>query len=154
MGEIEQNLKTLGVDLPEAAAPAANYIPYLVSGNMLYISGQITMGPNGIEHQARLGENYSIEQGQDAAKLCAINILAQAKAALGDIERIQRLVKITGFVNSTPDFGDQPAVINGASDFLVAALGERGRHTRSAVGVSNLPFGVATEVEAIIQIAD
>ena len=111
------------------------------------------MGPDGLEFQGRCGAEYDIAKGQAAARLCAINILAQAKAALGDLEAIGRLVKLTCFVNSTPDFGDQPAVANGASDFLVEILGDRGRHTRSAVGVANLPFGVAVEIEAIIEIA-
>lgn len=151
--EIENRLAELGVTLPDAAAPAANYVPSVISGNMLYISGQIPMGPEGIEFQGKLGADADIETGVAAAKLCAINVLAQAKAALGDIEKIGRLVKVVGFVNSTPDFGDQPKIINGASDFFVAALGDRGRHARSAVGVANLPFGVAVEVEAIIEIA-
>ncbi|WP_425086938.1 RidA family protein [Stappia sp.] len=152
-GEIENHISSLGITLPKAAAPAANYVPYVQTGNQLFISGQIPMGPNGIEHQGKLGDDYSLENGQAAAKLCAINLLAQAKAALGDLDRIVRLVKIVGFVNSTPDFTDQPKVINGASDFLVEALGEKGRHARAAVGVSGLPFGVAVEIDAIFEVA-
>ena len=106
-GEIENHISSLGITLPKAAAPAANYVPYVQTGNQLFISGQIPMGPNGIEHQGKLGDDYSLENGQAAAKLCAINLLAQAKAALGDLDRIVRLVKIVGFVNSTPDYEDQ-----------------------------------------------
>ncbi|SDU19786.1 RidA family protein [Stappia sp. ES.058] len=152
-GEVEKHISSLGITLPKAAAPAANYVPYVQTGNQLFISGQIPMGPDGIEHQGKLGDGYSVEGGQAAAKLCAINLLAQAKAALGDLDRVVRLVKIVGFVNSTPDFTDQPKVVNGASDFLVEALGDKGRHARSAVGVAGLPFGVAVEVEAIFEVA-
>lgn len=150
---IETRLQSLGVTLPEAAAPAANYVPFVITGNQLFVSGQIPMGPNGIEHVGKLGDTYSVEEGQAAAKLCAINLLAQAKAALGDLEKVARLVKIVGFVNSTGDFTEQPKVVNGASDFLVEAMGERGKHARSAVSAASLPFGVAVEVEAIFEIA-
>ncbi|WP_186389070.1 MULTISPECIES: RidA family protein [unclassified Stappia] len=151
-GQIEARIAELGVTLPKAAAPAANYVPFVRTGNQLFISGQIPMGPDGIQFQGKLGAGTSIEDGQAAARLCAINLLAQAKAALGDLDKVVRLVKIVGFVNSAPDFGDQPKVMNGASDFLVEALGERGRHARSAVGVAGLPFGVAVEVEAIFEV--
>ena len=150
---IESRLEGLGITLPTPAAPAANYVPAVRSGSQLFISGQIPMGANGLEHVAKLGADYGVEQGQAAAKLCAINVLAQAKAALGDLEKIVRLVKVGGFVNSTADFTDQPKVINGASDFFVEAMGERGKHARSAVGVASLPFGVAVEVEAIFEVA-
>lgn len=148
---IEDRLAEMNITLPKAAAPAANYVPFVISGNHLYISGQIPMGANGLEYIGKLGENTSIDDGQAAAKLCAINILAQAKSALGDLGKIKRLVKLVGFVNSTPDFTDQPKIINGASDFMVAALGDKGPHARSAVGVAALPFGVAVEIEAIIE---
>ena len=151
-GQIEARIAELGVTLPQAAAPAANYVPFLRTGNQLFISGQIPMGPDGIQFQGKLGAGTSIEDGQAAARLCAINLLAQAKAALGDLDQVVRLVKIVGFVNSAPDFGDQPKVMNGASDFLVEALGDRGRHARSAVGVAGLPFGVAVEVEAVFEV--
>ncbi|WP_186395295.1 RidA family protein [Stappia sp. TSB10GB4] len=151
-GQIEARIAELGVTLPKAAAPAANYVPFVRTGNQLFISGQIPMGPDGIQFQGKLGAGTSVEDGQAAARLCAINLLAQAKAALGDLDKVVRLVKIVGFVNSAPDFGDQPKVMNGASDFLVEALGERGRHARSAVGVAGLPFGVAVEVEAIFEV--
>ena len=152
-GEIESRLAEIGIDLPQAAAPAANYVPYVITGSQLFVSGQIPMGASGIEHQGKLGSDYSVEDGQAAAKLCAINILAQAKAALGDLDKIKRLVKLVAFVNSTPEFGDQPKVVNGASDFMVEALGDKGRHARSAVGVAALPFGVAVEIEAIFEVA-
>lgn len=151
-GQIEARIAELGITLPQAAAPAANYVPFVRTGNQLFISGQIPMGPDGLQFQGKLGAGTSIEDGQAAARLCAINLLAQAKAALGDLDKVVRLVKIVGFVNSAPDFGDQPKVMNGASDFLVEALGDRGRHARSAVGVAGLPFGVAVEVEAVFEV--
>lgn len=150
---IAARLAALDIALPSPAVPAANYVPFVQSGGHLYISGQIPMGLDGIEFIGRCGAEYNADDGAAAARLCAINILAQAKAALGDLEAIKRVVKLTGFVNSTPDFTDQPKVINGASDLMVAVFGERGRHARSAVGMANLPFGVAVEVEAIFEIA-
>ncbi|MBL8573158.1 MAG: RidA family protein [Hyphomicrobiaceae bacterium] len=153
MSTVEARLATLGVTLPNPAKPAANYIPAVVTGNLLFISGQIPMGPNGIEFVGKLGADMDVETGAAAARLCAINVLAQVKAAIGDLDKIKRCVKLTGFVNSAPDFGDQPKVINGASDFIVAALGDNGRHSRSAVGVAGLPFKVSVEVEAIFEIA-
>lgn len=149
---IEDRLKSMGVSLPSPAVPAANYVPYVRTGAQLFISGQVPMGPDGVQFQGKLGDGFSIEEGQQAARLCAINLLAQARAACGDLERVRRLVKLVGFVNSAPDFTDQPKVVNGASDFMVEALGERGRHARSAVGVASLPFGVAVEVEAIFEV--
>ncbi|GLK69555.1 RidA family protein [Hansschlegelia plantiphila] len=152
-GEIETRLQELGVTLPQAPAPAANYIPAVVSNGMLYVSGQLPFGPDGAMLKGVLGAGVEIEAANAAAKLCAINILTQARAALGDLDRIARIVKLTGFVASAPGFGDQPKVVNGASDFLVAVLGDKGRHARSAVGVAALPLGAAVEVEAIIEIA-
>jgi len=151
--QTESRLEALGITLPAAAAPAANYVPAVESQGYLYISGQIPMGPNGVEYVGKLGQELDIAAGQAAARLCAINILAQAKAALGDLDRIGRVVKLVGFVNSDPAFGDQPKVVNGASDLMVEVLGEKGRHARSAVGVAALPFNVGVEVEAIIEIA-
>lgn len=152
-GKIETRLAELGVTLPEAAAPAANYVPFVRQGTTLYVSGQIAMDANGLM-QGKLGSGLSIEEGAAAAKVCAINLLAQVRAACdGDLDRLVRVVKLTGFVNSAPDFTDQPKVINGASDFLVEALGEAGRHARSAVGVAALPLGVSVEVEGIFEIA-
>ncbi len=149
----ERRLAELGIELPNAPAPAANYVPFTICGNLLTISGQITLGPSGVEYQGKLGETMDIAEGQKAARLCAINILAQAKAALGDLERIRQVIKIQGFVNATPDFTDHPEVINGASDLLVEVLGRAGRHARAAVGMSSLPRGVAVEVDAVMEIA-
>ena len=150
----EARLLELGISFPQAAAyAAANYVPYVISGSHLFISGQIPFIDGVKGHFGRLGEDLSIEQGQDAARACALNILAQAKAAVGgDWSRIIRCIRLGGFVNSTPDFDQQPAVINGASDLIVAALGDIGKHARAAVGVANLPFGVAVEVDAIFEI--
>ena len=153
MSTIETRLAELGVTLPDAPAPAANYVPYVIAGDMVYVSGQVPMGPDGFII-GKLGADMSVEDGAAAAKTCAISLLAQLKAACGgDIDRLVRVVKLVGFVNSTSDFGDQPKVINGASDFMVAALGDKGRHARSAVSAASLPFGVAVEIEAIFQIA-
>lgn len=149
---IEKKLADMGVTLPNAAAPAANYLPFVITGSQLFISGQVPMGPNGLEYQGKLGDGFNIADGEAAARLCAINLLAQAKSALGDLDKVVRLVKIVGFVNSAPDFGDQPKVINGASNFLVEAMGDKGKHARSAVGVAALPFGVSVEIEAIFEI--
>ena len=149
----DQRLAELGVTLPDAPAPAANYVPYVVSGAMVYVSGQIAQGPEG-RIRGVLGAGMDVEAGARAARYCAISLLAQVrKACDGDLSRLKRVVKLTGFVNSTPDFADQPKVINGASDFLVEVLGEAGRHARSAVSAAALPFGVAVEIEGIFEIA-
>ena len=149
---IETKLAALGVTLPNAPAPAANYVPFVVDGKTVYVSGQISAGPDGLI-LGKLGEDMSVEQGAAAAKACAISLLAQLKAACGgDIDRLERVVKLTVFVNSTADFIDQPKVINGASDFMVEALGDQGRHARSAVSAASLPLGVAVEIEAIFTI--
>ena len=149
---IEARLSELGVTLPDAPAPAANYVPFVQTGDIVYVSGQVSMDADGFI-KGKLGDNMETGAGADAARTCAIGLLAQLKAACGgDIERLVRVVKLTGFVNSTADFGDQPMVINRASDFLVEALGDRGRHARSAVSAASLPFGVAVEIEGIFQI--
>jgi enamine deaminase RidA (YjgF/YER057c/UK114 family) len=149
---IESRLAELGVTLPDAPAPAANYVPFVQVGDIVYVSGQIPHGPDGLI-LGKLGDTMDVAGGVAAAKICAISLLAQVKAACGgDIERLVRVVKLTGFVNSTADFTDQPKVINGASDFLVAALGDAGRHSRSAVSAAALPLGVAVEIEGIFQI--
>lgn len=151
-GKIEARLAELGVTLQDAPAPAANYVPFVQVGDLVFISGQISQNENGMI-TGKLGAEVDVAAGAEAAKSCAISILAQARAACGgDLDRLVRVVKLTGFVNSTPDFGEQPKVINGCSDFLVAALGDAGRHSRSAVSAGSLPFGVAVEIEAIIQI--
>jgi enamine deaminase RidA (YjgF/YER057c/UK114 family) len=154
MGEtIEKRLSDLGVTLPAAAAPAANYLPFVTSGNLLFTSGQLPMRDGKLLASGLVGRDLDTATGIEAAKLCAINVLAQAKAALGDLEKIARLVKISVFVASTPDFTEQHLVANGASDFLAAALGERGKHARAAVGMASLPLNAAVEVEAVIEIA-
>lgn len=152
MSVIEEKLASLGVTLPDAPAPAANYVPFVVAGDLVYVSGQISANADGMI-KGKLGDDTTAEEAAAAAKVCAIALLAQLKAACGgDIDRLVRVVKLVGFVNSTPDFTDQPKVINGASDFMVEALGDKGRHARSAVSAASLPFGVAVEIEAIFQI--
>ena len=150
----DSRLAALSLALPAVAPPAANYVPYVQSGNQLFIAGQIPF-LNGVKaHIGKLGDGFSIEQGQDAARACALNILAQAKAAAGgDWTRIVRCVKLGVFVNGTPDFDQQPAVANGASDLMVAVLGESGKHARAAVGVASLPFGVAVEIDAVFELS-
>ncbi|WP_171101628.1 RidA family protein [Ruegeria sp. HKCCD7255] len=148
---IAAKLESLGVNLPDAPAPAANYVPFVRVGNIVYVSGQISM--DGELITGKLGDTMDVEAGAAAARTCAINLLAQVKAACGgDIDKLVRVIKLTGFVNSTPDFTAQPQVINGASDFLVEALGEAGRHSRSAVSAAALPLGVAVEIEGIIEV--
>lgn len=154
-GTIETKLAELGVTLPDVGdAPKArgNYLPHVLVGDMVYVSGQISQNADGLV-TGKLGDDFSIEQGQEAAKLCGIALLTQLKIACGgDMDRLVRVVKLTGFVNSTADFVDQPQVINGCSDFFVAALGEKGTHARAAVSAASLPLGVAVEIEAMFQI--
>jgi enamine deaminase RidA (YjgF/YER057c/UK114 family) len=153
MGEtIDDRLRQLGITLPTPAAPAANYVPFVIEGGLLHISGQLPVTADGVSLKGRLGDGVTVDAAKDAAKLCAINILAQAKAALSDLARIRRLVRITAFVASTPDFTEQHLVANGASDFLADALGPRGRHARVAVGVAALPLGAAVEIDALIAV--
>ena len=153
MSTIENRLSELGITLPEPAAPVANYVAYVVSGNLVFVSGQVTIGPDGIEYQGKVGDDISVDDAVKAARLCAINILSQVKAACGgDLERVRRCVKLGGFVNSTPEFTDHPKVINGASDLMVDALGDRGKHARFAVGAGSLPLNVAVEVDAVFEI--
>lgn len=150
---IEARLAEMGVTLPQATAPAANYVPFVRVGDTLYVSGQIAI-ENGRMITGKIGLDLSVEEGAAAARVCGINLLSQVRAACdGDLGRLVRVVKLTGFVNSAPDFGDQPRVVNGCSDFLVAALGDAGRHARSAVSAGALPFNVAVEIEGIFQLA-
>ena len=152
MSAIETRLAELGVTLPDAPAPAANYVPFVVVGNLVHISGQISQTSAGLI-KGKVGADLDVAAGAEAAKTCAISLLAQLKKACGgDLSRVVRAVKLVGFVNSTADFTDQPKVINGASDFLVAALGDAGRHARSAVSAASLPLGVAVEIEGIFEI--
>ena len=148
---IEKRLNDLGVTLPAAAAPAANYVPFIVSGNLFFTAGQLPFKDGKLIATGLLGRDVDVAGGKDAARQCAINILAQAKAALGDLEKIKRIVKISVFVASSSDFTEQHLVANGASDFLVAAIGGRGKHARSAVGVASLPLNATVEIEAIIE---
>ena len=150
---IDSRLQNLGISIPEAAAPAANYVPFAQSGSLLLTSGQLPLEGGKLVHTGRIGDELTVAHGQAAARACAINILAQAKAALGDLGRIKRLVKITAFVASTPDFVEQHLGANGASDLLVAILGDAGKHARSAVGVASLPLNAPVEIEAIIEVA-
>lgn len=150
---ILSRLAERGITLPNAPAPAANYVPYVLDGTTLYVSGQISQGPDGLI-KGRLGDTMTAEEGAAAAQRCAISLLAQVNAACGgDLSRLKRVIKLTGFVNSTADFTDQPKVINGASDFLVDILGDAGRHARSAVSAASLPLGVAVEIEGIFEIS-
>ena len=149
----ETRLAELGVTLPDAPAPAANYVPYVQVGDLVYVSGQISQNADGFMI-GKLGDNMSTEDGASAARTCAISLLAQVKAACGgDLDRLVRVVKLSGFVNSTQNYTEQPKVINGASDFLVEALGDAGKHARAAVSSPSLPMGVAVEIEGIFQIA-
>ncbi len=151
-GTIDARLAELGIHLPDAPAPAANYVPYVISGDLVFVSGQISNGPDGLI-LGKLGENMDVAAGAAAAKTCALGLVAQLKAACeGDLDRLVRVVKLGGFVNSTSDFTDQPKVINGASDFLVELFGDKGRHARAAVSAPALPLGVAVEIEGIFQI--
>jgi enamine deaminase RidA (YjgF/YER057c/UK114 family) len=152
MTTIESRLAGLGVTLPAAPAPAANYVPFVTVGNLVHVSGQISQDEDGLI-RGKLGLDLDVPAGAAAAQRCAISLLAQVRAALGgDFSRLVRVVKLTGFVNSTPEFTDQPKVINGASDFLVAVLGDAGRHARSAVSAASLPLGVAVEIEGLFEI--
>ena len=153
-GKIETRLKELGINLPVPPAPVASYVPYVVSGNLVTISGQVTIDNGQLKYVGKVGADISLDDGIAAARLCAINVLAQAKAACGgDLDRIQRCVRVGVFVNATPDFTQHPEVANGASDLFVSVLGPAGKHARAAVGAGSLPRGVACEVEAIFEIA-
>ena len=152
-GTYETRLAEMGVTLPDAPAPAANYVPFVVVGDIVYVSGQLPAAEGGLI-LGKVGDDIDTARGAEAAKACAISLLAQVKKACdGDLDRLVRVIKLTGFVNSTADFTEQPAVLNGASDFLAEALGDAGSHSRSAVSAAALPFGVAVEVEGIFQIA-
>jgi len=149
----ETKLKELGITLPDAPAPAANYVPFVQVGDIVYVSGQISADANGFI-KGKLGDDMTTEEGAAAARACAINLLAQVKAACGgDLDRLVRVVKLTGFVNSTADYTDQPKVVNGASDLLAEVLGDAGKHSRSAVSAASLPLGVAVEIDGIFQVS-
>jgi len=152
-GKIAQRLADLGIDLPQAPAPAANYIPFVVSGGLVFVAGQVPVLNGEIKFQGRLGESMDVEEGYQAARLCGLNLIAQARAAAGgDLDRIKRVVKLGGFVSSTPGFTDQPEVVNGASDLMAEVFGEAGKHARFAVGAPSLPRGVAVEVDGVFEL--
>ncbi|WP_316189699.1 RidA family protein [Bradyrhizobium sp. SZCCHNS1054] len=153
-GTVEQNLAAQDITLPQPAAPVANYVPFVRSGNLLFVSGQVCFGADGkLIAKGKLGAGVSVEDGAAAARGCAINLLAQVKAAVGDLEKVVRVVRLGGFVNSAPDFLDGPKVLNGASDLMVAVFGDKGRHARTTVGVAALPADAAVEVEGVFEIA-
>jgi enamine deaminase RidA (YjgF/YER057c/UK114 family) len=153
-GKIETRLTELGITLPKAAAPVANYVPYVITGSLVFISGQGPMGPSGPEFKGKVGRDLDVEEGKKAARLTALNVVAQLKEAVGgDLDRVKRCVKLLGFVNSTAEFIQQPAVINGASDLMVEIFDDAGRHARSAVSAPSLPVDIAVEIEAIFEIA-
>ena len=149
---VSDRLKAAGITLPDARPPVANYVPWVITGNLLFISGQVSVTPAGLI-TGRLGEDMTLEQGQLAARACAINLIAQMKSALGDLERVRRIVKLGGFVNAAHDFIDIPKVVNGCSDLMVEIFGDKGRHARSAVACPVLPMGVAVEVDAVVEFA-
>lgn len=152
--ELVEKLQALGLELPQAAAPAANYVPYVISGNQLFVAGQIPFLNGQSMHLGRLGDDLAVEDGVKAAQACALNLLAQANAAVGgEWSQVSRLVKLGAFVNCTPDFTDHPKVVNGASDLMVEVMGDNGKHARFAVGAPSLPLGVAVEIDAIFELA-
>ena len=148
---IENRLSELGLTLPDAPAPAANYLPFMQTGNLVFVSGQISRDDSGLI-TGRLGDTLSVEQGVEAARRCGLSLIAQVRAAVGDLDRVVRVVKLNGFVNSTADFTDQPTVVNGCSDLMVQVFGDAGRHARAAVSAPALPLGVAVEIEAIFEV--
>ena len=151
--QIDNRLAELGITLPDVPTPVANYVPFVVSGHLVHVSGQVSRDETGLL-TGKLGAGTDVEAGAAAARTCALALIAQVKAACGgDLDRLRRVVKLSGFVNSAPDFTDQPKVVNGASDLMVEVFGDRGRHARSAVGVAALPLGVAVEVEGVFEIA-
>lgn len=153
-GTIEQKLASLGITLPMPRSPVANYVPFVRSGNLLTISGQVCYAPDGsLIAKGKLGANLSIEQGTAAARGCAINLLAQLKLATGDLDKVVRVVRLGGFINSAPDFLDGPKVMNGASDLMVEVFGDKGRHARTTVGVASLPSDAAVEVEGLFEVS-
>ncbi len=152
-GTVEKKLSELGIVLTEPAAPVANYVPFVRTGNLLMVSGQVCLDAGKLVAKGKLGAGVSIEDGQKAARACAVNLLAQVKAALGDLDKVARVVRLGGFVNSAPDFLEGPKVMNGASDLMVAAFGEKGKHARSTVGVAALPQDAAMEVEGLFEVS-
>ena len=154
MGRIDAKLEKLGIVVPTPAVPVANYVGFVRTGNLVFTAGQVTLKDGKFEHLGKVGGAISLEEAQKAARLCAINIIAQLKAACdGDLDRVKRIVKLVGFVNAVPEFTDHPKVINGCSDLFVEVLGEAGKHARSAVGMGSLPMGIPVEIECIVEVA-
>ena len=151
-GAIEQRLSDLGIDLPSAPQPAGSYVQHYTSGNLVFVAGQIPFWNGELKFQGKVGHDFSIEEGQEAAKICALNIIAQVKDAIGDLDKVVRIVKLSGFVNCPTDFADHPKVINGASDLMGEVFGEKGKHTRIALGAGSLPLNVAVEIDAIVEV--
>jgi len=153
-GKIESRLKDLEIVLPTPPAPVASYVPFVASGKLVFISGQVTLAADGLKYVGTVGKELTLEDGKAAARLCAVNVIAQVKAAAGgDLDRVVRCVKVTVFVNAVPGFAQHPEVANGASDLFVEVFGDAGRHARAAVGAGSLPRNVATEVEAVFELA-
>lgn len=149
---IEERLKELGIDLPEMATPVAAYVPFVIVDKMVYTAGQIALVKGALQYKGRLGQDINLEQGYESARICALNALAAVKKAAGTLDNVERIVKITGFVNSSDEFTDQPKVINGASELVKSIFGESGLHARSAIGVNTLPLGASVEVEMIVKL--
>jgi enamine deaminase RidA (YjgF/YER057c/UK114 family) len=152
-GTIDKKLEELGISLPTPAAPIANYVGFVRSGRLLFVSGQLCLADGTLVAKGKLGPQVTIEQGQAAARACAVNLLAQVNAALGDLDKVVRVVRLGGFINSAPDFLDGPKVMNGASDLMVAVFGDKGRHARTTVGVAVLPADAAVEVEGTFEVS-
>ncbi|MCG8490599.1 MAG: RidA family protein [Sneathiellales bacterium] len=153
-GQIDAHLNSLGITIPEAAAPAANYVPYMITGNLVFVSGQVPFVDGKLAFQGKVGEDFTAEEATECARICGLNILAQVKAACdGDLDRVMRCVKLGGFVNCVDGFGQQPSIINGASDLMVEVFGDKGRHARFAVGTNALPMNVAVEIDAVFEIS-
>jgi enamine deaminase RidA (YjgF/YER057c/UK114 family) len=155
MGQVDDKLKELGITLPDAAAPVANYVPAVRTGNLLYLSG---VGPaaraDGTSPSGKVGSDLTVEEGYEAARLTGLSVLGRLKSELGDLDRVKRVVKLLGMVNAVPDFTEHPSVINGCSDLFVKVLGDAGKHARSAVGMGGLPFGIPVEIEVIVEVSD
>jgi enamine deaminase RidA (YjgF/YER057c/UK114 family) len=154
MAQVEKKLADLGIVLPTPAAPVANYVPFVRTGSLLFVSGQVSLGTDGkLVAKGKLGDGVSIEDGQKGARACGINLLAQLKAALGDLDKVVRVIRLGGFINSAPSFLEGPKVMNGASDLMVEVFGDKGRHARTTVGVAALPGDAAVEVEGLFEVS-
>lgn len=153
-GTVEARLAEKGIELPRAAAPQASYVPYVVSGSLVFVAGQLPMWNGEVQVRGKLGQDLGLEEGQRAARLCGLNLIAQVREACGgDLDRVRRVVKLTGFVNSTPDYTEQPKVVNGCSELMAEVFAERGQHARAAVSAAALPLGIAVEIDGIFEIA-